>query len=218
MERCLIMWINIMLNEGFTLDSSTVKCLTLVSRYFANTLKNYIERNYWFDLSYEERRLTHYSPLNQKNVFTVSEIQLSTKKIAFHNWFIKPVDKLLHNGITHIEFGEYFDRSIDFLPESLTHLTLGSRFNSSVDRLPQSLTHLIFGVNFKQTANNLPANLTHIEFGDRFVEYIVSLPPKVKQVIFGPYYNESVSHLDPTIDFQQKVENQEITIPYQPQQ
>eukprot|EP01112_Ceratiomyxa_fruticulosa_P019410 TRINITY_DN634_c0_g1_i10.p1 TRINITY_DN634_c0_g1~~TRINITY_DN634_c0_g1_i10.p1 ORF type:complete len:215 (-),score=43.01 TRINITY_DN634_c0_g1_i10:209-853(-) len=214
------MWINIMLNEGFTLDSSTVKCLTLVSRYFANTLKNYIERNYWFDLSYEERRLTHYSPLNQKSVFHVSEILLSTKKITFNILFNGPVDNLLHNGITHIQFGNYFDLSINFLPESVTHLTLGVYFNRSISTLPHSLTHLTFGeyYNHAVSTSNLPPNLIYIEFGDYFMEEIPSLPPKVKQVIFGPYYNESVSHLDPTIDFQQKVENQEITIPYQPQQ
>eukprot|EP01112_Ceratiomyxa_fruticulosa_P005616 TRINITY_DN1633_c0_g1_i5.p1 TRINITY_DN1633_c0_g1~~TRINITY_DN1633_c0_g1_i5.p1 ORF type:complete len:100 (+),score=14.61 TRINITY_DN1633_c0_g1_i5:544-843(+) len=91
-EKCLAMWINVVLNEGFTLDVHTVKSLTLVSHYFANTLKNFIEHNYWFDLR-GGRRLTRYSPLNQKNLRRIPEILPSAKKIVFHSDF-KPFDDL----------------------------------------------------------------------------------------------------------------------------
>eukprot|EP01112_Ceratiomyxa_fruticulosa_P016398 TRINITY_DN4946_c0_g1_i1.p1 TRINITY_DN4946_c0_g1~~TRINITY_DN4946_c0_g1_i1.p1 ORF type:complete len:283 (+),score=34.86 TRINITY_DN4946_c0_g1_i1:90-938(+) len=194
------MWINITLNEGFTLDSSTVKCLTLVSRYFANTLKNYIEHNYWFNLKAERtRRLTYYSPMNQKKVQDISEILSSTKRVVFHKDFNKEVDYLLLQQLTHITFGKSFNRSVDRLPNSITHLQFGEYFNQLPNFLPCNLTHLSFGVHFDKPITRFPCTLAHIHFGFCFSHDVSTLPLRLQQLSFGHHFNEHLWNLPSTI-------------------
>eukprot|EP01112_Ceratiomyxa_fruticulosa_P019417 TRINITY_DN634_c0_g4_i1.p1 TRINITY_DN634_c0_g4~~TRINITY_DN634_c0_g4_i1.p1 ORF type:complete len:235 (-),score=34.32 TRINITY_DN634_c0_g4_i1:8-655(-) len=169
-----------------------MKCLTLVSRYFANTLKNYIERNLWFDLS-NGRRLTHYTSLNQKNVLNISEILPSAKKLAFNRFFNDPVDNVLHDGITHIQFGREFNYCVDHLPSSLTHLSFDSYFNQTVNRLPHSLIHLKFSIFFNQTIDELPPQLTHLTLGFHFDKDVEKLPSSLTHLEMGNNFNYRVS-------------------------
>eukprot|EP01112_Ceratiomyxa_fruticulosa_P018920 TRINITY_DN611_c0_g1_i2.p1 TRINITY_DN611_c0_g1~~TRINITY_DN611_c0_g1_i2.p1 ORF type:complete len:226 (-),score=32.19 TRINITY_DN611_c0_g1_i2:301-978(-) len=194
----LEMWINIMLNVESGLDLDTIKILTVVSRPIANTLKSYIQQNYWFDLS-NGRRLTYYLPTNQKNVKDVNEIMPTIKKVVFHNLFNEPVDGLLSNEITHIQFGGYFLKPVKSLPLNLTHLKFDFHFDQPVNSvvLPPKLTHLYFGVMYNQ--------------------FIPSLPSKVKQVTFSQgIYNQPVWHLSKSIEFLAiKKENDKlVTCPY----
>eukprot|EP01112_Ceratiomyxa_fruticulosa_P010888 TRINITY_DN2902_c0_g1_i2.p1 TRINITY_DN2902_c0_g1~~TRINITY_DN2902_c0_g1_i2.p1 ORF type:complete len:227 (+),score=30.60 TRINITY_DN2902_c0_g1_i2:791-1471(+) len=202
-EQCLVMWINITLNEEFTLDSKTLKNLTLISHCIANALKNYVEENYWFDLR-RTRRTTYYSLHNQKNVLDISEIMATTKRVAFHDVFTKDVNNLLPCQLTSIKFGIYFDRVLNLsnLPH-LTHLDLGYFFNKSIDQaLPDTVTHLSFSGRFNHNVSKLPSHLTHVEFGWSFNKYIESLPLGVKQVRFPPNYHQSIAHLSQKIQFQ----------------
>eukprot|EP01112_Ceratiomyxa_fruticulosa_P021178 TRINITY_DN7386_c0_g1_i1.p1 TRINITY_DN7386_c0_g1~~TRINITY_DN7386_c0_g1_i1.p1 ORF type:complete len:262 (+),score=57.93 TRINITY_DN7386_c0_g1_i1:47-787(+) len=234
-ERCLVMWVSIVLNE-FKLDSNTVKCLTLVSRCIANEVRKYIQQNYWFDLG-DGRRLTYYLPYNQKQVRSISEITLSTKRVVFHDSFNEEVDNLLQLQLTHIEFSKKFNKSVsNKLPHSLISLKFGFDFNVNVTNLPPNLTILHFGACFTQPIStlphkitqlifddwfneplsiyNLPFHLTHLELGVYFRKKIPSLPPKVQRIIFGPLYCQKVSHLSQTIEFQQRGGDRNTIIPY----
>eukprot|EP01112_Ceratiomyxa_fruticulosa_P008616 TRINITY_DN2230_c4_g1_i1.p1 TRINITY_DN2230_c4_g1~~TRINITY_DN2230_c4_g1_i1.p1 ORF type:complete len:319 (-),score=39.68 TRINITY_DN2230_c4_g1_i1:98-1054(-) len=186
-EKCLIMWMNITFNEGFTIDCVTVKLLTLVSRYCANALKNHIEQNYWFDLS-NGRSTMHYSPINQKEVNDANEIAPSTKKIKFHGLFNDEVSGL-PNTITSIEFGDYYNSPFKSLPSDLTFLKFGYYFNQIVSQsnLPSKLTHLYFANDFYQTIPSLPNSLTHLSFGTNFS---IPLPPLPNKLISLEFFNE----------------------------
>eukprot|EP01112_Ceratiomyxa_fruticulosa_P006485 TRINITY_DN1728_c0_g1_i4.p1 TRINITY_DN1728_c0_g1~~TRINITY_DN1728_c0_g1_i4.p1 ORF type:complete len:188 (+),score=17.46 TRINITY_DN1728_c0_g1_i4:310-873(+) len=160
---CLVMWINIVLNEEFALYPSTVKCLTVVSRYFASTLKSYIERNYWFDLS-NGRRLVHYSPLNQKQVLDVSEILPSTKKLVFHDEFNKTVNNLLSHQITHLKFGRFYNCSTSDLPLSLTHIEFDFWFEQPLLRLPPRVEQVIFGIYYNEKVDHLSKQIRFLRY------------------------------------------------------
>eukprot|EP01112_Ceratiomyxa_fruticulosa_P018919 TRINITY_DN611_c0_g1_i1.p1 TRINITY_DN611_c0_g1~~TRINITY_DN611_c0_g1_i1.p1 ORF type:complete len:217 (-),score=38.87 TRINITY_DN611_c0_g1_i1:897-1547(-) len=176
----LEMWINIMLNVESGLDLDTIKILTVVSRPIANTLKSYIQQNYWFDLS-NGRKLTYYLPTNQKNIKDPKEIVPTARKIVFLPSFNDKVDGLIPNEITHIEFGTKFDQSVDDLPANLVSLEFAWNFNQPVNKLPPKVTHIYFGVDFKQL--------------------IGSLPPSVKQVFFIKGYDQPIDHLSKDIRF-----------------
>ncbi len=83
-------------------------------------------------------------PLSEEIIKEFTKI----KKITFGQFFNKPVYSLPDN-VTHINFGESFNQSIDVsnLPKNLTNLNfLGyfNSFNQNVDNLPNSITHLTF--------------------------------------------------------------------------
>eukprot|EP01112_Ceratiomyxa_fruticulosa_P015059 TRINITY_DN4382_c0_g1_i4.p1 TRINITY_DN4382_c0_g1~~TRINITY_DN4382_c0_g1_i4.p1 ORF type:complete len:170 (-),score=16.07 TRINITY_DN4382_c0_g1_i4:728-1237(-) len=122
-EQCLIMWIKVTLNEGsFTLYSHTIKCVAIVSRDFMSILKNYIEKNYWFDILYG-RRPKFYNPKNVSNVTSVSQISASTERVKFHAYFNECVDLSMFTNITQIVYGFSFNEPIENrLPPNLTSL------------------------------------------------------------------------------------------------
>ena len=87
--------------------------------------------------------------------------------------------------LTHLTFGEQFNREVNYLPEKLTHLTFGNQFNTEVDFLPNSLTHLTFGWSFNQQVDNLPSSLTHLSFGNQFNQIIDNLPSSLTHLTFA---------------------------------
>eukprot|EP01112_Ceratiomyxa_fruticulosa_P012077 TRINITY_DN3324_c0_g2_i1.p1 TRINITY_DN3324_c0_g2~~TRINITY_DN3324_c0_g2_i1.p1 ORF type:complete len:234 (-),score=56.09 TRINITY_DN3324_c0_g2_i1:488-1144(-) len=199
-EKGLIMWISIMLNDSvFALDTNTIKGFTLVSHSIANSLKNYIEQNYWFDLR-NGRRLTHYSPRNQKSVTDFSEITPTTTKIITSYSFNKQITKEQHfPNLTRMSFGFRFNMPVDsLLPPSLTHLEFKYHFNFPVSALPAKLTHLTLSYMFCQDVNSLPHSLTHLRLGHCFDLPVPSLPPNLILLAFGTCFNRTVPHLPRT--------------------
>jgi hypothetical protein len=53
-------------------------------------------------------------------------------------------------------FNAIFKNKLICLPKNLTHLTFGENFNKKVDNLPKNLTHLTVGENFNKKVDNLP--------------------------------------------------------------
>ena len=131
--------------------------------------------------------------------------------------------------LTHLTFGDSFNKSVDNLPNLLTHLTFGKSFNKSVDNLPNSLTHLTFGKSFNQTVDNLPNSITYLKFGSdgkwggscfyypldnlpnsikclefsknsKFNKTLMNLPNSLTTLILSGYYPISINNLPDTIE------------------
>ena len=117
---------------------------------------------------------------------------------------------ILPNNLTHLVMGDNCNKSFN-LPNSLTHLTMGSRYNRSIT-LPNSLTHLTFGNEFNRSIT-LPNSLTHLTMGDKFNRSI-TLPNNLTHLICGDKFNQSITlpnsltHLTFGSNF-----NQSITLP-----
>jgi len=134
-------------------------------------------------------------PLSEEIIKEFTKI----KKITFGKLFNQPVYSLPDN-VTHINFGEFFNQSIDIsnLPKNLIHLNfLGyfNSFNQKVDNLPNSITHLTFGWHFNQKVDNLPSNITHLEFGYYFNQPVDFLPGSLKELILSRDFNQPVDNL-----------------------
>jgi hypothetical protein len=125
------------------------------------------------------------------------------------------------DNLNFLSFNQYFNQSVDNLPQNLTHLSFGDKFNKPVDNLPQKITHLTFGDKFNQSVDNLPVNLTHLTFGDNFNQKVDNLPQKITHLTFGHIFNQSVDNLPKTLtyltfgyDFNQSVDNLPKTLTY----
>jgi hypothetical protein len=108
--------------------------------------------------------------------------------LTFGDCFNKSVNETLVN-LTHLTFGTQFNQLV-ILPTNLTHLTFGTQFNQPVI-LPTNLTHLTFSYKFNQSIN-LPSELTHLSFGYNFNQY-VNLPSKLTHLIFGYNFNQQIN-------------------------
>ena len=103
--------------------------------------------------------------------------------------------------LTHLTLGlnyppyDFFNQSLDNLPQKLTHLTLGFSFNHPITSLPKTLTHLIFGINenchtyirFAHSLSYLPSSLAYIEFQGQIapenILLVGKIPPFVACVV-----------------------------------
>ena len=93
----------------------------------------------------------------------------------------KELDENFKNSnIIDLQFGYYFNQSVDNLPAKLTVLKFGYEFNQPVDNLPQTLINLTFGENFNQSINNLPLNLKYLNIGNNFNQSLDFLPNNIK--------------------------------------
>ena len=75
----------------------------------------------------------------------------------------------------------FFDIAIDNLPDSITHLTFGNLFNKHVDNLPNSITHLTFGIYFNQLVDNLPNSITYLTLISRY-KYFSDIPDNIDKI------------------------------------
>eukprot|EP01112_Ceratiomyxa_fruticulosa_P013471 TRINITY_DN3790_c0_g1_i2.p1 TRINITY_DN3790_c0_g1~~TRINITY_DN3790_c0_g1_i2.p1 ORF type:complete len:272 (-),score=37.97 TRINITY_DN3790_c0_g1_i2:278-1015(-) len=236
-ERLLQYSIQVIFNESFhnILPFECVKCLSLVSKSIHNTVKSFIEANYWFNLDSVDKRVTHYLPIKVFDIVNLSQITLSPNEIndtikqkflnsithlKFHRNFNSPIyNRLLLPNLQQLYFSQDFNYPISAhnLPCNITLLQLGHFFNQPISSLPSSIKHLAFSWCFNQplSTSNLPQSLTHLFVSRRFNQPLPSLPLSVVEVTFrgaNPCFNHSVAHLNPNIKFQYSVFG--MTIPY----
>jgi hypothetical protein len=101
--------------------------------------------------------------------------------------------------ISHLVFGDNFNRHVDSLPSSLTHINFGDSFNRKVDSLPDSLTYLSFTcISVLRPSFFLtPSSFTEIfkSYGSYYVrdaqfnKPIDSLPPSLTHLLLGNKFN-----------------------------
>lgn len=169
------------------------------------------------------------------NMIQIDKIPQNIVKLFFSNTFNQSIDKLLNPNfgtnkprpqtkLTHLIFGNNFNNSVNYLPDSIEYLYFGTSFNKSVDNLPNSLIFISFGFNFNCSVNNLPNNLKHIEFGVSFNctldnlkfgietikfkygwcgKHIEKLPSSIKKIYINDKSNISQKYLHLTEKYQQ---------------
>lgn len=189
---------------------------SIIKKYKIKNLKLIITDNYECDfisnLKLESLTIDNkfnYTIKNLPKIFTKLKLLYNTDlttitnlpsitHLTFGDDFNKPVDNL-PNSITHLTFGEFFNKSVDNLPNSITHLTFGANFNKSVDKLPNSITHLTFDVCFIKSVDKLPSSITHLTFGEFFNKPVDKLPNSITHLTFGFDFNQPVDKLPNSI-------------------
>lgn len=86
----------------------------------------------------------------------------------------------------------YFNRAVDWLPQSLLHLKLGKAFDKSLNFLPQSLKkltldgdgYLEFSCTYTKDFRFLPESITQL-YLKRKIGKITVLPPKLEVLAIG---------------------------------
>ena len=125
---------------------------------------------------------------------TYLEMQLY-KKLIFYKTFDDVVDTL-PSHITHIEFGDDFNKPVNNLPSNLVFLEFGIKFDQPIDNLPITLKSLSLGALFCQSLNNLPPNLETLYIHSIFnLDYINNLPNSIKKLYLGYNYGQLISKL-----------------------
>lgn len=134
------------------------------------------------------------------NLIFVENIPQNIIRLFFSNKFNKSIDKLLNPNfgtsksrpstrITHLVFGEEFNQTVEYLPETLTNIYFGSKFNKSIDALPNSIQVIVFGNDFNNKIVNLPYNIKEITFGYEFEQIINFTNPTLKKITLPENFN-----------------------------
>lgn len=120
------------------------------------------------------------------------------KELQFHSWFNNSLENVLPKTLTHLTFGDYFDKQLnDTISDStLTHLTFGSSFDKSLKGvLPNTLKQLTLGACFNQTLENvLPITLTHLTLGYKFNHFLEGMPDTLTHLTLGLCFNRPLSN------------------------
>lgn len=116
------------------------------------------------------------------------------RSLQFGDYFDQPIHYLPTN-LKYLTFGLCFNRSLNnVLPTHLKYLELGCYFNQPLDLSHLShLKHLIFGQHFNQSIDHcLPSQLKHLELGCYFNQPIKVLPSGLKYLQFGDNFNQPI--------------------------
>ena len=164
-----------------------------------------IEKSKWFD------QFTNIFVWN-----THEKLPTSIKKIRFWQQLNVSVDDFIPSTITHLKFGNEFNKPIKNLPSSLIKLSFGNCFNQSIKGLlPSTLTQLKLGKHFKRfeigtipstvthltlgcKSNNLvpgyiPTSVTHIKVNYFDHNYIRCLPNSITHLTFNRRYHDFIN-------------------------
>ena len=140
------------------------------------------------------------------NLIQIDKIPQNIIKLWLSNTFNQSVDKLLNPNfgtnkpkpstkLTLLVFGNKFNNTVNYLPDSILYLYFGDDFNKSVDNLPKLLLHLSFGKSFNATVDNLPNELIFIKFGNKFNSTINLLPNSLKELQLDENFSQSLNNL-----------------------
>jgi len=169
---------------------------TIIKKYKIKNLKLIITDNYECDFL-SQMKLDSLTIDNKLKYSMKNLPKTFTKLTLLYNTDLTAITNL--DSITHLTFGDDFNKSIDHLPNSITHLTFGNSFNQSIDKLPNSITHLTFGVCFNKSVDNLPNSITHLTFGEFFNKSVDHLPNSITHLTFDICFIKSVNNLPSSI-------------------
>lgn len=103
---------------------------------------------------------------------------LSSIKILNFGMFYDGCVNQFPPKLTHLTFGNSFNRECPIFPDTVTHLKFGFKFNCTIASFPAMLRDLRFGHSFSQNLNNLPSSLEVLFLSKEFRATLV-LPPKL---------------------------------------
>lgn len=122
---------------------------------------------------------------------TVMSLIRNLKKVQIDDFFDAELS-FLPDGITDLNIGANFNKSLDNLPSTLKHLRINKYsevgyniFNQPLDYLPHGLETLFIGFNnvFNQTLDNLPSTLKKLSIHNYiFIDDINNLPDSIEEL------------------------------------
>ena len=175
-------------------------------RYFKNEKYNLEKTSY---VCWQDNYKLQCSLINNIISNLLSNLSSETKYIKLNDNFNEIIDMIINTNITHIIFGNKFNRSIDNLSWIIEYLHFGEEFNQSLNNLPGSVKKLIFStnsnfnqqldclpnclqylllpINYKCQIDNLPNSLKYLELYSKYPNSLNNLPKSLEKFIF--YYS-----------------------------
>ena len=153
------------------------------------------------------------------NIFvwnTHDKLPTSIKKIRFWRELNVSVDDYIPSTITHLKFGNEFNKPIKKLPPSLIKLSFGNYFNQPIKGLlsptltqlklgkyfknfelgtiPSTVTHLTLGCKMNNfVPGYIPTSVTHIKINYFDRDYVKCLPNSITHLTFNRRYTNFVN-------------------------
>ena len=159
--------------------------------------------------------ITKYYMINQLDESTLDYINLNKiKRIRFNHLLNQDVS-LLNKcpSITHIIFGNGFNKSIDNLQINLIFIYFGNNFNQPINKIYNKLKYLYFSLNFNNTILPQP-NLIVLKLGRFYNKYIDFSDFKALQYLtLSSQYNQPIHCLPKKIQYLKLGRNFNNTLP-----
>ena len=120
--------------------------------------------------------------------------------VTFGVCYGHPLDEVVWpRGLRFFEVGDYYNHSLDSLPDSTERMIIGDGFNQSFARFPLSLTYLMLGRAYNQSFVSVlswPRNLqTLIFIGGAYNFPIYMLPSTITYLHLSTCYNQPIDVL-----------------------
>uniref|UniRef100_A0A6G6ADS9 F-box and FNIp repeat-containing protein n=1 Tax=Borely moumouvirus TaxID=2712067 RepID=A0A6G6ADS9_9VIRU len=180
---------------NFVNDKSKVQFLS-TSRKIRNLLMWKIKYTKIYEYG-KIKKLPYYNQFNYiKYLANDINIPEGITHLEFGDFFNQPIEKCIPDNIINLTFGWEFNQPIKgCIPSQLTHLTFGCRFNQSIKEcIPNTVTHLIFGYAFDQSIEEcIPNSVTHLKFGWKFNQPIKEfIPNSVTHLTLQKYFYKKI--------------------------
>lgn len=163
--------------------------------------------------------ITKYYIINRFDEITINYINLNKiKRIRFNHTLNQDIS-ILNNCplITHIIFGNSFNKSIDNLDLNLIFIYFGDNFNQPINKIYTKLKYLYFSLSFNNTLLSQPKlkvlklgsfynkyidfshfkNLEYLTLGFQYNQPITILPNKLKYFKLGRSFNNILPKIFP---------------------
>lgn len=120
-----------------------------------------------------------------ENIIEINNLDWETnlKKITFNVHFALPTHNIkFPPTLKYIHFGNYFNDSIDNLPNSVEIIELGNHHNHEISHFPDNLKKINFGKKYKYSIDNLPDGVEEIIITSKYDKQITKLPLSLKKI------------------------------------
>ena len=131
--------------------------------YYNKSKLRFNERHYFCEINKNKWYSNCLTNIIVKKLF---KFPVNVTSVTFHDSFNESIENLrfLNKNITHLNFGRKFNQRVDnYIPNSVVHLQFGNYFCKSVCEIPNSVKHLKFE-NYPVYFNieRLPSFITHL--------------------------------------------------------
>jgi hypothetical protein len=147
--------------------------------------------------------ITKYYMINQLDQKTLDYINLNKiSKIRFNHLFNKDISSINNcPSITHIIFGNNFNKSLNKLNLNLIFLYFGDQFNQAINILFTKLKYLYFSLNFNNTILPQP-NLKVLKLGNFYNKYTeFNNFKELKYLTLGSQFNQPIYELPSKLEY-----------------
>ena len=132
--------------------------------------------------------------------FIVTNIPGNIKTIVLAHTFNRDLFQYLHPNIQNVLFGQFFNQSVDNLPEGIKNIQFSEEFSQPVDNLPLGIKRIQFGYSFNHSVDMLPESVEYLGFGNSFNHPVSNLPKGIKFIRFGQCFNQPIDMLPDSVE------------------